>query len=310
MADVISPATGRRYGVARVCQVWEVPRSTFYAAQQAGAAAAGPKPSPARRGPKPAISDEDLLAAIRADLARSPWSGEGHRGQGLGPAAGDGRHPGLAQAGAAADARAQPAFATPRPHAAGDVAREAHHHRGAEPDVGHRRQCAAASGVRDGGRPPAIGLQEQVANHRKRRGSKARVVSVTEKAPRGVRWETGRRTTVNCRSSVESAQMTSKPVSDVAPGSVWPIPAYGPGGVRHRGSAILFQALTLNCGNLRWRWQAKGTSPQGEADNSDAPPRDGAVRSSIETAVMAVERRDGVIRQAGGINWETRRNPA
>jgi hypothetical protein len=59
--------------------------------------------------------------------------------------------------------------------------------------------------VRDGGRPPAIGLQEQVANHRKRRGSKAQVVSVTEKASRGVRWETGRRTTVNCRSSVESA---------------------------------------------------------------------------------------------------------
>ena len=33
------------------------------------------------------------------------------------------------------------------------------------------------------GTAPAIGLQEQVANHRKRRGSKARVVSVTEKAP-------------------------------------------------------------------------------------------------------------------------------
>src|SRR4051812_1762175 len=96
--------------------------------------------------------------------------------------------------------------------------------------------------------------------------------------------------------------MTSKPVSDVAPGSVWPIPAYGPGGVRHRGSAILFQALTLNCGNLRWRWQAKGTSPQGEADNSDAPPRDGAVRSSVETAVMAVERKDGGIPPAGGGN--------
>ena len=176
--------------------------------------------------------------------------------------------------------------------------------------MGHRCQCAAASGVRDGGRPPAIGLQEQVANHRKRRGSKARVVSVTEKAPRGVRWETGRRTTVNCRSSVESAQMTSKPVSDVAPGSVWPIPAYGPGGVRHRGSAILFQALTLNCGNLRWRWQAKGTSPQGEAESSDAPPRDGAARSSVETAVMAGERRGGVIRRAWGINRRTGRNPA
>ena len=79
MAAVTSPATGRRYGVARVCQVWEVPRSSFYAAQQADAAEAGPKASPARRGPKPTISDENLLAAIRADLARSPWTSEGHR---------------------------------------------------------------------------------------------------------------------------------------------------------------------------------------------------------------------------------------
>src|SRR3954462_3664769 len=110
--------------------------------------------------------------------------------------------------------------------------------------------------------PPAIGLQEQVANHRKRRGAKARVVSVTEKAPQGVRWETGRRTTVNCRSSVESAQMTSKPVSDVAPGPVWPTPAYGQDGAGHGGSAILFQAFTLTCGTLRRRCQAKSTSRQ------------------------------------------------
>ena len=72
MADTISPASGRRYSVARVCQVWEVARSSFYAAQQAGAADAGPTPSPCPRGPKPAVSDADLLAAIRADLARSP----------------------------------------------------------------------------------------------------------------------------------------------------------------------------------------------------------------------------------------------
>ena len=51
-----------------------------------------------------------------------------------------------------------------------------------EPGVGSRHQCAVASGVRDGGRPPATGLQEEVANHRKRHGSKAWVVSVTEKA--------------------------------------------------------------------------------------------------------------------------------
>ena len=47
--------------------------------------------------------------------------------------------------------------------------------------LGRRHQCAAASSVRDGSRPPATGLQEQVANHRKWLWSKAAVVSVTEK---------------------------------------------------------------------------------------------------------------------------------
>jgi hypothetical protein len=36
--------------------------------------------------------------------------------------------------------------------------------------------------------PLAIGLQERVANHHKRRWSKARVVSVMEKVPRGIRY--------------------------------------------------------------------------------------------------------------------------
>ena len=34
---------------------------------------------PARRGPTPALSDAQLLVAIRTDLARSPFQGEGHR---------------------------------------------------------------------------------------------------------------------------------------------------------------------------------------------------------------------------------------
>ena len=76
MAETVSPAAGRRYGVARVCRVWGVPRSSFYAAH---ATATRSPVAPARRGPKPTIADADLLAAIRADLARSPWSGEGHR---------------------------------------------------------------------------------------------------------------------------------------------------------------------------------------------------------------------------------------
>ena len=79
MAEATSPVTGRRYGVARICRVWEVSRSSFYAARGAEADSTGSSAGPARRGPKPAISDADLLAAIRADLARSPWTGEGHR---------------------------------------------------------------------------------------------------------------------------------------------------------------------------------------------------------------------------------------
>ena len=79
MAEATSPTTGHRYGVARVCRLWEVPRSSFYTARQVGADGANTTASPARRGPKPAVSDQDLLAAIRADLARSPWTGEGHR---------------------------------------------------------------------------------------------------------------------------------------------------------------------------------------------------------------------------------------
>ena len=47
--------------------------------------------------------------------------------------------------------------------------------------MGERYKCAAESGVGDEGRPLATGLQEQVANHRKRLESKVQVVSVTEK---------------------------------------------------------------------------------------------------------------------------------
>jgi len=78
MAGSVSPATGRAYGVARVCKIWGVPRSSFYLARRL---AQNPAPVRAkgRRGPKPSVTDAALIEAIRADLARSPWSGEGHR---------------------------------------------------------------------------------------------------------------------------------------------------------------------------------------------------------------------------------------
>jgi putative transposase len=76
MGPRVSASTGRPYGIQRVCQVWAQPRSTVYAQQ---ARAAQLAPWPARRGPTPAMSDDALLALIRADLVASPFAGEGHR---------------------------------------------------------------------------------------------------------------------------------------------------------------------------------------------------------------------------------------
>ena len=78
MAAAISSGTGRAYGVARVCDGFGVPRSSFYAWRRQQECT-DPPLIPSRRGPKPAISDAAVLSAIRTDLDRSPWIGEGHR---------------------------------------------------------------------------------------------------------------------------------------------------------------------------------------------------------------------------------------
>jgi hypothetical protein len=59
-----------------VCRIWEVPRSSFYLARRLAQDPPPVRPK-GRRGPKPEVSDAVLPDAIRADLARSPWSGEG-----------------------------------------------------------------------------------------------------------------------------------------------------------------------------------------------------------------------------------------
>jgi len=76
MSAVTSLATGTPYGVERVCATWDLPRSTLYARR---AREATPPAPGKRRGPSPLISDEDLLALVEADLASSPFPGEGHR---------------------------------------------------------------------------------------------------------------------------------------------------------------------------------------------------------------------------------------
>ena len=75
MAAASSPATDEAYGVRRVCAAWGMPRSSFYAARTVSEA----PPPGRRRGPRPVVDDAGLLEAIRHDLDRSPFSGEGHR---------------------------------------------------------------------------------------------------------------------------------------------------------------------------------------------------------------------------------------
>ena len=78
MSRETSEGIGKPYGLERVCRILEFPRSTIYA-QQARESAKVLALHPQRRGPKPKMADADLLAAIRADLDASPFTGEGHR---------------------------------------------------------------------------------------------------------------------------------------------------------------------------------------------------------------------------------------
>ena len=80
MSGSISPLARCRYGLARVCSAWAFARSSFYA--QAAPPADPLLPAAkihAKRGPKTALDDDALLVLIRADLAGSPFIGEGHR---------------------------------------------------------------------------------------------------------------------------------------------------------------------------------------------------------------------------------------
>ena len=76
----MSPSTNRPYPLTMVCETWRVARSSVYALR---ARLGGPLTSdgrqPGKRGPKTALSDEELVEEIRMVLKASPFLGEGHR---------------------------------------------------------------------------------------------------------------------------------------------------------------------------------------------------------------------------------------
>ena len=74
MSRTVSPISGRSYGLAAVCRAWRLARSGVYRRR-----APAPSTPPRRPGPVGPMPDADLVSAIRAVLAASPFHGEGHR---------------------------------------------------------------------------------------------------------------------------------------------------------------------------------------------------------------------------------------
>jgi transposase InsO family protein len=79
LSATISLTSAKTYGVERVCAIWAQPRSSFYAWRRNNNGSAEPATPAQKRGPQSGWSDPELLSKIRADLARSPFQGEGHR---------------------------------------------------------------------------------------------------------------------------------------------------------------------------------------------------------------------------------------
>lgn len=73
MGQATSPSTGIRDGLARVCRVWGVARSTVYWQRRAPEATGG------RPGPLGPCTDEALVGQSRTALQASPFHGEGYR---------------------------------------------------------------------------------------------------------------------------------------------------------------------------------------------------------------------------------------
>ena len=74
MSHTVSPSSNQPYGVARATLVWDLARSSFYAARQRERHPRDPQ----KRGPK-VLSDEELVAEIRELLAQPIFTGEEFR---------------------------------------------------------------------------------------------------------------------------------------------------------------------------------------------------------------------------------------
>ena len=70
MSEVLSPSTGRRYSIKRVCKVWQIPRSTVHS--QLRRSSVTDLRQPRKRGPVGAGTDEELVSLFSRRSTRHP----------------------------------------------------------------------------------------------------------------------------------------------------------------------------------------------------------------------------------------------
>lgn len=74
-ASSYSSSTNKKYGLKRVCGIWDISRSALYNRREK----ARTDSQPLKRGPKPQSADAVVLMEIRKDINESPFTGEGHK---------------------------------------------------------------------------------------------------------------------------------------------------------------------------------------------------------------------------------------
>lgn len=125
-----------------------------------------------------------------------------------------------------------------------------------------------------------------------------------------VRYEQLRRMQMNHRRSVDKCNRCRNQGLDNALGQIRQKSEFRSGDIRHRGSVTIAQALVWNLGICRF--DVKGVV---QAENLQELEyrcdrhRGGVMHSSYEGAVMALERRRGLIRRTEDDNFGTERSP-
>ena len=132
MSETTSAATGRCFGIQRVCQVWERSRSALYARRARAHHRRG-------GGPPPAIGR--AAAGGDSDRSRSVPVPRRRPSQGPRTASDPGWDPSRPHAGAARHAGARTALPAPRASGRREDPRREGHHSGAQRDVGDGRRA-------------------------------------------------------------------------------------------------------------------------------------------------------------------------